>query len=281
MSRELGAPRPGSTVRFWPGMRTEYAWLAPHDDPTVTRPGQIGVAFTAHRGLVYESGGRTVEADHPPGAAVVSGAAPVTWLRVGEHTEALEIYPDPHLLATVAAARSPRPTAVAPAIGCPDGTVLAVGSTLRRAHSTGLTDVAASSLAHRLVDHLLDRYAGLRDPDRGARSGRLQTGAVDRVTDLVEARLDQVLTLDDLAAAVRLSPYHFHRSFRASTGMAPHAFVTARRMDRARLLLWTSGRTVDEVATDVGFRNLSHFRRVFRRHHGLPPSAFRPLAVGV
>ena len=173
-------------------MRTEYAWLPPHDHATVTKPGQV--------------------------------------------------VPSPGCLP-----RAPPPPLPRPA-------------------------VAASTLACRLVDHLFDRYAGLREPAR-ARAGRLDTRAVDLVTDLVEARLHEVLSLDDLAVAVRLSPYHFHRSFRASTGMAPHAFVTARRMDRARLLLWTSGRTVDEVATAVGFHNRSHFRRVFRRHHGLPPSA--------
>jgi AraC family transcriptional regulator len=259
-------------------MRTEYAWLPADDRATVTKPGQIGVAFSGHRGLVYETGGRTVTADHPPGAIVVSGPQAVTWLRVAEHTEALEIYPDPELVAGMARDRSSRPATVALEIGVPDGTVLAVGSMLRRAHATGLTDVAAGTLAHRLVDHLLDRYAGLRDRDRGARAGRLGAGAVDRVTELVETGLHDVLRLEDLAAAARLSPYHFHRAFRASSGMPPHAFVTARRMDRARLLLCTSGRTVDEVAVAVGFRNLSHFRRVFRRHHGLAPSAFRPAA---
>jgi AraC family transcriptional regulator len=146
---------------------------------------------------------------------------------------------------------------------------------LRRAHVTGgtLSDVAASTLAHRLAGHLLHRYAGARETGR---AGGLRSAAVDRVTELVEARLPEVLTLDDLATVARLSPYHFNRAFRASTGLAPYAFVTARRMDRARLLLGTTGRTVEEVAAAVGFTNLSHFRRTFRRHHGVAPSAARP-----
>jgi AraC family transcriptional regulator len=37
----------------------------------------------------------------------------------------------------------------------------------------------------------------------------------------------------------------------------------------------TTARPVDEIAASVGFTNLSHFRRVFRRHHGRPPSALR------
>lgn len=96
--------------------------------------------------------------------------------------------------------------------------------------------MAASTLGHRLVDHLLDRYAGLPEPDRRVRAGRLDPVAVDRVADHVDTRIGEVLTLGDLAAPVRFSPFHFHRCFRATTGLAPHAFVTARRMDRARLL---------------------------------------------
>jgi AraC family transcriptional regulator len=264
-----------SGVRNWPGLRTEYAWLPVPGRATSTGRDQIGIAFSGHQRLVYEVAGRTVETDHAPGVTIVTGPDPVTWLRVREPVEALEMYPDPALVAGTAAARS-GPADIAPRLGDADGTVLAIGSALRRAHTTGLTDVAASTLAHRLVDHLLDRYAGLPEPDRRARAGRLDATTVDRVAQLVEARLDGPLDLADLATEARLSPYHFHRCFRATTGLAPHAYVTARRMDRARLMVSATTWPVDEIATSVGFSNLSHFRRVFRRHHGLPPSALRP-----
>jgi hypothetical protein len=65
------------SVSRWPGMRSEYASLTPADRVTVTGAGQIGIAFTAHRGLVYATGGRTCRADHPPGATIVSGAEPI------------------------------------------------------------------------------------------------------------------------------------------------------------------------------------------------------------
>lgn len=160
-------------------------------------------------------------------------------------------------------------------IGRTDGAVLGIGSMLRLAHvtETNLTDVAASTLAHRLVSHLLQRYAGLRPPKGSA--GRLRASAVDRVTALVETRMADVLTLDELAAEARLSVYHFSRAFRATTGIPQYAFVSARRMDRARLLLRTTNRPVEEIAAAVGYTNLSHFRRVFRRMNGALPSALR------
>lgn len=264
-----------ATVLHWPGMRSEYAWLPAHDDPpTTTGPGQIGVAFTGHRDLTYAADGPPRSGDVPPGSTIVSGGGAIRWMRVREPTEALEIYPDPALMAA-AIARASRAVEVAQSIGRHDGTVLGIATVLRRAHvgGGGISDVAAGTLAHRLVDHLLHRYAGVRLP--GAGRGRLGAATVDRVTDLIEARLHGTLTLDDLAGAARLSPYHFSRAFRATTGLAPYAYVTARRMDRARRLLSAGGRTVEQVTAAVGFANTSHFRRTFRRHHGVAPAALR------
>jgi AraC family transcriptional regulator len=81
-----------------------------------------------------------------------------------------------------------------------------------------------------------------------------------------------------LAAVVALSPYHFARAFKASTGMPPHRFVTQRRMDRAMGLLTTTRASVTEIAYAVGFGNVSHFRRLFRRHTGFLPGAVRDTA---
>lgn len=262
-------------MRYWPGLRSEYACLPPHDGETVTRPGQIGIAFTGHHRLVYDTGAGSRTGDIRPGSTVVSGAATIRWLRVRETTEALEIYPDPAFVAAVADRTASRPVHIEPVVGRPDATVLGIGSILRRVHAGGsdLSDVAACTLAHLLVTHLLERYAGIRParPD----PGRLSAAVTDSVAALIDARLGTKLTLDELAAVARLSPYHFARAFKRTTGLAPHAFVTSRRMDRARNLLRTSAQPVDTIAGMVGIANLSHFRRLFRRHHGVPPSALR------
>jgi AraC family transcriptional regulator len=257
-------------VRHWPGMRSEYSWIPPGNGPTRTLPNQVGVSFSTHRAAVYEIGGRTVEGDIAGGAVFVTGREPIVWNRIRETTEALEIYPESALIAGSVSAAELEPTTAAR-----DGTVLAIGSILRRAHAAGapLSDIEASTLAHRLAGHLLGEYGGVRQPP----AGRLDRATVDLVTEFVDASLDGELTLDRLAAVALLSPFHFARAFKATTGLAPHQFVTARRMHRAAELLRTSRSGVIEIAHAVGLSNVSHFRRTFRRHTGRVPGEYRKI----
>jgi AraC family transcriptional regulator len=253
-------------VRQWPGMRSEYSWLPEGGDGTRTKPRQIGVSFSAHRGAVFESGGRVRTADIASGSVVVTGAEPLTWLRVPEATEAVEIYPE------LAGARwGAESSAVVR-----DGTMLAIASVLKRVHATGtdLSDIAASTLAHRIADHLSRHYGSEHGVDARPR-GALDRASVDRVAEYVDANLGGPLTLDQLAAVAMLSPYHFARLFRRATGLAPHQFVTSRRVDGAMRLLLGSGTSVVDIANAVGMPNTSHFRRVFRRHTGLLPGQLR------
>lgn len=263
-------------------MRSEYSWLPPHGGATVTAANQIGVSFSEHRSVVIERSGRTSEIDVPAGAAFVTGQEPLVWTRVREVTDALEIYPDLALLAGQAATL-PRKGSIevelTPASAARDAVVLGIAAVLKRAHVTGggLTDVAASTLAHRLAWHVLTAYSGVRVSEKDSPTGLLRRRSIDRVADLIDAELSGTLTLGRLASAASLSPYHFARAFKASTGMAPHQFVTMRRVERAKVLLTTTGNSVTRVAYMVGFSNISHFRRVFRTHTGLMPGDLRRL----
>ena len=255
-------------------MTSVYAVLGPDAGVTSTGAHQVGIDFSGHRGLVREVDGRARRYDAEPGAVYVTGPSPITWLEVSDPTEALEIYPDRALVDRLAGGSGA--AEVRPSFAEPDGVVFAVASRLRRAHLAdgALTDIEASTLAHRLAGHLLHRYGNGPGPRRG-QAGELRPGAVDVVTEYTRAHLASQITLDRLAAAVHLSPFHFARSFRATTGLTPHAFVTEQRLMIARDRLLREDASVTGVALEVGFSNISHFRRVFRRRYGLAPGELR------
>jgi AraC family transcriptional regulator len=96
------------------------------------------------------------------------------------------------------------------------------------------------------------------------------------VVEYIEEHLDVGPSLEQMAAVTRLSTYHFARQFKAATGLPPHQYVIARRVERARQLLQAgTDLSLAEVAADVGFSDQSQFSRHFKRHVGVTPAQFR------
>ncbi|HUN48777.1 MAG TPA: AraC family transcriptional regulator [Stellaceae bacterium] len=97
------------------------------------------------------------------------------------------------------------------------------------------------------------------------------------VRDLIEARLDEDLSLETLAAEAGMSCWHFLRVFRRETGATPHLYLLQRRLARARALL-AAGETPAAVASAPGFTDQSHLTHRFRRTYGVTPARFRQAA---
>ncbi|CAM3870931.1 putative HTH-type transcriptional regulator YbfI [Pseudomonas reidholzensis] len=98
--------------------------------------------------------------------------------------------------------------------------------------------------------------------------------AVARARELLESQLADPPSLEVLAAAVNLSPFHFARVFRQATGLPPHAWLKQRRLARARELL-KRGMGAAEVAFALGFADQSHLNRQFKQAYGVTPGAYR------
>src|SRR5881409_2822372 len=96
-----------------------------------------------------------------------------------------------------------------------------------------------------------------------------------RVTQYIQENLQRELRLAELSALVHMSPYHFARLFKRSTGVPPHRFLIRRRIDEARALLAAQTVPIAEIARSVGFRTPSHFTTTFRRVTGTTPSVYR------
>jgi AraC-like DNA-binding protein len=98
--------------------------------------------------------------------------------------------------------------------------------------------------------------------------------AVARAKELLSAQLADPPSLEALAAAVGLSPFHFARVFRRATGLPPHTWLMQRRVEQARALL-KSGCTPLAVAMQLGFADQSHLSRQFKQTYGIGPGAYR------
>lgn len=142
--------------------------------------------------------------------------------------------------------------------------------TLWTAHEPLAFDSLLASLAEScLLPHL-----------RGARpTPRPADPRLARVADYVDAHLGESLTVDALARQAGLSPYHFLRAFRASTGSTPHEYVMARRVAAAKRAL-AAGMAPAHAAALHGFADQSHLNRWLYRTHGTTPGRYRRQVAG-
>jgi DNA-binding GntR family transcriptional regulator/AraC-like DNA-binding protein len=120
----------------------------------------------------------------------------------------------------------------------------------------------------------VDRYAVERRSVQTYRGG-LCPARLRRVAELVHTKIEDELTLDEMAESAGLSPAHFSQMFRKSTGESPHQFVLRHRVERAKDLLRATEERVLDVAVACGFKTQQHFARVFRRMCGASPTEYR------
>jgi AraC-like DNA-binding protein len=118
-------------------------------------------------------------------------------------------------------------------------------------------------------DHL---RAHLGDPPPQVR-GRQLGGLAGDLRDLLDERLLEGTTLAQAGRELGASTSHLVRCFTGTFGIAPHQYVTARRIDAARKRL-LSGEPIALVAAGVGFYDQAHFTRQFKRHVGTPPGRY-------
>jgi AraC-like DNA-binding protein len=103
--------------------------------------------------------------------------------------------------------------------------------------------------------------------------------AVARAKELLNSQLAEPPSLEALAQAVNLSPFHFARVFRRATGLPPHAWLMQRRLEQARALL-KNGCAPLSVAMQLGFADQSHLSRQFKQTYGVGPGEYRKACSG-
>lgn len=125
-----------------------------------------------------------------------------------------------------------------------------------------------------LAAHLVETY-GKSGP--ASLRGGLSPGQLRKAKDLLMADLSARVSLVELARACGLSRSYFAHAFKATTGVAPHQWLTRRRIEEAKDLLLKTSKPVEDIAEDCGFVDQSHFTRTFSRGVGMTPARWRRL----
>src|SRR6266404_6040438 len=125
-----------------------------------------------------------------------------------------------------------------------------------------------------LAAHLLSQFAAFPFKTVEYRGG-LTKYRLRHIVDYIQANLSQDNSLQALAEVAEVSPFHFCRSFKQSTGLSPHRYILQLRIEEAQRLLKRTTLAISDVANRLGFSDQSHFTMVFRKLVGTTPARWR------
>lgn len=101
--------------------------------------------------------------------------------------------------------------------------------------------------------------------------------SINRVLEYIQGNLDARIDLKTLAGIAHISPYHFHRIFKATIGESLAGYVQRLRMEYVVEQLKTSPLSLGELALRTGYSSEQALSRAFKKHFDLPPKAFKTL----
>ena len=147
---------------------------------------------------------------------------------------------------------------------------VAMGGTAADGAASPAPDEAARSLVRRLR-----QLQGGGDPHWHDDASVFDRQTLDRLVARIDGRLNDAPQPEDLAILCGLSPHHFVRKFRRSTGASLHRFVNRRRMQAALAAMADPATPLARLAIDLGFASQSHFTRLFGEMTGMTPARCR------
>lgn len=153
---------------------------------------------------------------------------------------------------------------------------------VRQLEATQTGNVELDSAMHDLLLWLLQQQSEIQTEINRLPALRQSTRTelylrLNRARDCLLAT-HELLDLDSLAQAACLSKYHFLRLFKSAYGCTPHQFQLRLRMEKARRLLARTPMTIQAIAWQLGFEEVSSFSRQFHRQIGVYPSQYRQQA---
>lgn len=150
-----------------------------------------------------------------------------------------------------------------------------VAGILERIHAEMMDAAGGYEIAVSMhIKHLL--LTLLRGDRRGLLSAheRVDVDVMRSIVQYVERRLSEKIELEEASRLAGMSYFYFSKYFKRATGTSFTDFVNRKRIAKAERLLATSGRSVAEVASEVGIGNMAHFYELFKRFNGCTPKQY-------
>ncbi|CAN7700291.1 helix-turn-helix transcriptional regulator [Duganella sp. LjRoot269] len=228
----------------------------------------IGMAFERQRGVHAIGGGSRCDFDAWPGDLALAAPEVDIFSESAHGGEYLALH----------VARTPGASPDGPRVVFHgDRHAVRLGSRLRWLMLKSQPDI---QLIEEQAALFLDRgVALLAKPEAAPRSYGLDRAIHARVLEYIDDTIDGALGLDELARLAGMPPLRFLRSFSSAIGTTPHAYITERRLQRARALLRSTNAPLAAIALDCGFAHQSHLGSAFKARLGMSPHQYRLAAT--
>lgn len=104
-----------------------------------------------------------------------------------------------------------------------------------------------------------------------------ENSPIEDVIQYIRSNVGKPITLDECARIARLNPCYFSHSFKQQTGFSPQEYIINTRLERAKVLLVGTNRSISDIAYEVGYSSLGSMTNIFTRRVGFSPSLYRRL----
>ncbi|MDB6141229.1 MAG: hypothetical protein JWP80_273 [Pseudomonas sp.] len=166
-------------------------------------------------------------------------------------------------------------------MGEPDFILYGMAQTLAAslAHPEAMSTLFTEYMALAFHEHVVRSYGNVPAESQTIRGG-LAPWQLRRAHEFISAHLGGETSIEQLARESGVSASHFARAFKQTMGMAPHQWLTKKRVDQAKTMLRRCDLELADIALACGFVDQSHFTRVFSRMEGSSPGKWRRLMCG-
>ena len=262
----------------WDGIVIEYHRQPPNECKLCIPQHTIRIALKESKIQRRVEGGRLLNNPVTNGDIAVFPSQIQQWVRWQENAEFILLFLDPSLIARAASESNfaDRVEIIGRSQEVRDPQILNIGLALRAELEEGGLGgrLYGESLANALAVNLLRRHSAFKQKVQDF-TGGLAPRKLRRAIEYINDHLEHDVALSAIAQAVEMSPYHFARMFKQSTGLAPHQYLLERRIERAKELLANKDLPLAEIAYLLGFSSQSHFTAIFRKLTTTTPKVYR------